>query len=104
MLPSFRGNTTKGDADKFTNVSSAKDQTIGFIKNPNIVQPYFMNGNSAHPYLPSLKPCTITDFDVNYTADGVYAAHAKGYPAAAEITINLTETKLIYAEDIAYGY
>jgi hypothetical protein len=51
-----------------------------------------------------LKACTITDFDVNYTADGVYAAHVNGYPAAAEISISLTETKLIYSEDIGVGY
>lgn len=104
MLPSFAGSTKSGAAGQFTNVTTAKDQTIGFIKNPNIVQPYFMNGNGPHKFLPALKPCTITDFDVNYTADGVYAAHAKGYPAAAEINISLIETKLIYAEDIDNGF
>lgn len=104
MLPSFSGdvNTTAGGS--FSTVDSAQGKSIGFIKNPNIVQPYFMNGTAPHQFLPFLKPCTITDFDVNYTADGVYAAHDKGYPAAAEISISLIETKLVYAEDINNGF
>lgn len=104
MLPSFAGLVKPDPGEEFTKSDKGKNKSIGFIKNPKIVQPYFMNGNAAHPYLPKLKPCTITDFDVNYTADGVYAAHAKGYPAAAEITISLIETKLIYAEDIENGF
>lgn len=107
MLPSFEaGEFTKGTGSDFSTVeknNKLSDQ-IGFIKNPKLVQPYFMFGNGNHPYLPRLKPCTITDFDVNYTADGVYAAHAEGYPAAAEITVSLTETKLVYADDIDKGF
>lgn len=80
------------------------DSYIGFIKNPALVQPYFMHNVGVHPYLPRFKPCTITDFDVNYTADGVYAAHDDGAPVSATITISLLETKLIYAEDINKGF
>lgn len=105
MLPSFAGDIAKGGTSgAFTAAEKAKDQSIGFIKNPKLVQPFFMCGNGPHPFLPRLKACTITDFDVNYTADGVYAAHVNGYPAAAEISISLIETKLIYSEDIGVGY
>lgn len=103
MLPSF-GKSDTAPATAFTTNSNALNQPVGFIQNPKLVQINFMCGNEPHPYLPKFKPCTITDFDVNYTADGVYAAHANGYPAAAEITISFTETKLIYAEDIANGF
>jgi len=100
MLPSYTGNrTTGGDF-----LEGSASQSVGFIKNPNLVQPYFMNGNAPHKYLPNMKVCTITDFDVNYTSDGVYAAHSGGVPVAADIKISLTETKLLYSEDIGSGY
>jgi hypothetical protein len=105
MLPSFEsGDFKSGTGEDFSMADKGKSDAIGFIKNPKLIQPYFMNGAGTHPYLPRLKPCTITDFDVNYTADGVYAAHVGGYPAAAEITINLTESKLVYSEDIDRGF
>jgi len=102
MLPSFAGDTSS--ASEFVAEKAAEGQSVGFIKNPKLIQPYFMHKESTHPFLPRLKACTITDFDVNYTADGVYAAHVDGYPAAAEISISLIETKLIYSEDIKKGY
>jgi hypothetical protein len=106
MLPSFGDKqvaydkvSTGGDIEN-SNVSGG----IGFIKNPLLVQPYFMHGTSVHTYLPRFKPCTITNFDVNYTADGAYAVHSDGSPVAATITISLLETKLVYSEDIAKGF
>jgi len=105
MLPSFEsGDFTTGKGSDFSTVNKGESSAIGFIKNPKIVQPYFMSGSSTHPYLPRLKPCTITDFDVNYTADGVYASHVGGYPAAAEISISFIESKLVYSEDIDKGF
>jgi hypothetical protein len=104
MLPSFGGTIQQNSGSALTNVASGANQNVGFIKNPKIVQPYFMFGNSSHPYLPKLKPCTVTDFDVNYTADGVYASNSLGYPASAEISISFIETKLIYSEDIGSGF
>lgn len=105
MLPSF-GGIKSSSASEFTKADfgSASSQAIGFIKNPLLVQAHFMSGTKDHEFLPRLKPCTITDFDVNYTADGVYASHVGGYPAAAEINISLIETKLVYAEDIDNGF
>lgn len=79
------------------------DKSIGFIKNPSLVQPYFMSGTGLNRYLPRFKPCTITDFDVNYTSDGVYATYEGGRPIAATITISLLETKLVYAEEVGVG-
>lgn len=108
MLPSFSADPqlaydkilTGGEFEGGTGISNA----VGFIKNPQLVQPYFMHKSGIHSYLPRLKPCTITDFDVNYTADGVYAAHNDGAPVSATITISLLETKLVYSEDIGLGF
>jgi len=109
MLPSFNPNgVTYSDLIKggeYEDGGAPKTQEqIGFIKNPLLVQPYFMHKTGVHRYLPRFKPCTITSFDVNYTSDGVYAAYADGAPVAATITISLLETKLVYAEDIARGF
>jgi len=110
MLPSFSTDTLKyneafaaPDTEKKQETPSY-DKGIGFIKNPSLVQPYFMSGTGLNRYLPRFKPCTITDFDVNYTADGVYATYEGGSPVAATITISLIETKLVYLEDIDDGF
>lgn len=63
-----------------------------------------MQGSSESSILPKYKLCSITDFDVNYSPDGVYAVGPDGYPIATQITVNLMETKLVYAEDIDSGY
>jgi F0F1-type ATP synthase membrane subunit c/vacuolar-type H+-ATPase subunit K len=108
MLPSFSADTQLAydkilSGGEFEGGEDIKNQ-VGFIKNPQLVQPYFMHKSGVHSYLPRLKPCTITDFDVNYTADGVYAAHNDGAPVSATITISLLETKLVYSEDILLGF
>lgn len=104
MLPSFGGDKIENAGSNFSTVNRGTNAPVGFIKNPKLVQVNFMSGSSPHPFLPRFKPCSITDFDVNYTADGVYAAHLQGYPSAVEITVSLTETKLIYSEDIPNGF
>ena len=63
-----------------------------------------MQGSGESTILPKYKLCSITDFDVNYSPDGVYAVGPDGYPIATQITVNLMETKLVYAEDIDSGY
>ena len=59
-----------------------------------------MKGEKAHPYLTQYKMCAITDYDVSYTPDGVYASTYEGYPVATQIDIGFIETKLVYDEDI----
>lgn len=114
MLPRFKGSSkldfsksfddAASNEESVPNLSSDVNNQIGFVKNPFLIQPYFMTGNGVSIHLPRFKPCTITDFDVNYTADGVYASHVGGGPVAATITISLLETKLVYAEDILKGF
>lgn len=76
----------------------------GFIAVPDLVQISFMKGSSENSKITKYKVCSITDFDVNYSPDGVYAVGPDGYPVATEIRVNFMETKLVYKEDVAYGY
>ena len=114
MLPSFSQDRLKY-ADQFAAPESGTDQAvprlaatvndkIGFIKNPLLVQPYFMTNTGINGYLPRFKPCVISDIDVNYTADGAYATYGDGSPVAMTLTVSLQETKLVYEEDIRAGF
>jgi len=76
----------------------------GFIGVPNLVQISFMRGGTENKRVTKYKVCSITDFDVNYSPDGVYAVGPDGYPVATEIRVNFMETKLVYKEDVASGF
>jgi hypothetical protein len=112
MLPSFSEDRLKY-ADQFAapefgqavpTLSADVNDKIGFIKNPLLVQPYFMTNTGINGYLPRFKPCVISDIDVNYTADGAYATYGDGSPVAMTLTVSLQETKLVYEEDIRAGF
>jgi len=72
----------------------------GWIGLPNLCRFTFMRGSTPHPHLTQYKMCAITDYDVSYTPDGVYASTYEGYPVATQIEIGFIETKLVYDEDI----
>lgn len=82
------------------------DSNANYIGVPGLCQVQFMKGTNIHPYLPQFKICAITGVDVNYTPDGSYATYAggtgndAGSPVATELSLNFTETKLVYTEDI----
>lgn len=78
--------------------------TTGFISNPDLVKVTFMQGSGTNKNVTQFKTMSITDFDVNYSPDGVYAVGPDGYPVATKIQVNLMESKLVYAEDISQGY
>ena len=72
----------------------------GFIQVPKICAVNFMRGSSRNIYLPRYKTCAITDVNVNYTPDNVYATFDRSSPVATEIKISFMETKLVFSEDI----
>lgn len=74
-----------------------------FIKIPNLVQVEFMTGASPNPWLTQFKPCAITALNVRYTPDGTYSTYAGGAPVAVSLSLNFTETKLVYKENIKWG-
>ena len=109
MLPKLNHNNSgtfwgalAGDAGK--NYQSQNEYGSGFIGVPDLVQISFMRGNAENDRVSRYKVCSITDFDVNYSPDGVYAVGPDGYPIATEIRVNFMESKLVYNEDIEKGF
>ena len=72
----------------------------GFIQVPKVCAVNFMRGSSRNSYLPRYKMCAITDVNVNYTPDNVYATFNQSSPVATELKISFMETKLVFSEDI----
>jgi hypothetical protein len=75
--------------------------TAGFIGVPNLCRVSFMKGSGVHPVLPIYKMCAVTQVDVNYTPDGVYATYEGGQPVAIELSLNFQETKLVFADEVS---
>tara|TARA_Y100000004_G_scaffold111310_1_gene124943 strand:- start:240 stop:1322 length:1083 start_codon:yes stop_codon:yes gene_type:complete len=101
MLPKI--NTSNSGFFTGTAVSAGTEAAAGnhgWIGLPNLCRFTFMRGDKPHPFLTQYKMCAITDYDVSYTPDGVYASTYKGYPVATQIEIGFIETKLVYDEDI----
>ena len=72
----------------------------GFIQVPKVCAVNFMRGSNRNHFLPKYKMCAITDVNVNYTPDNVYATFSGSSPVATEIKISFMETKLVFSEDI----
>ena len=72
-----------------------------FIQVPKVCAVNFMRGSTNNEYLPRYKMCAITDVNVDYTPDNVYATIDRGSPVATELKISFMETKLVFSEDIA---
>lgn len=99
MLPKFTGGTNMSNFWKEANKSGN-----GFIGLPNLCKITFFKGGAKNEAITQFKTCAITDFDVNYTPDGVAAFGPDGYPVATQISLSFMETKLVYAEDVNDGY
>ena len=99
MLPQY--NLGEG-VSPFDKKNEALD--AGFIQVPKVCAVNFMRGSSRNHYLPRYKMCAITDVNVNYTPDNVYATFDStgglGSPVATELKISFMETKLVFSEDI----
>ena len=101
MLPTL-------DERKVANEQTSDKEVNGvdrtsFIGVPDLVEIKIMQGSSEHPYISQWKPCAITSLNVNYTGDGSYATYQGGEPVAINMTLNLSEIKLVYREDIRFG-
>ena len=71
-----------------------------YIRVPNLVQVTFMSGANKNTHVPQYKMCALTQMDVNYTPDGVYATTRDGRMVAYNMSLNFQETKLIFAEEV----
>lgn len=72
-----------------------------FIAVPDLCKVQFMTGSNVNTHVPQFKMCAITQVDINYTPDGVYATTSDKRMVAYELTINFQETKLIFSEEVA---
>ena len=85
-----------------TEVFAQKNKSLqaGFIQVPKVCAVNFMRGSQRNRYLPRYKMCAITDVNVNYTPDNVYATFNGMGPVATELKISFMETKLVFSEDV----
>ena len=65
------------------------------ITYPKLIRPIFMFDGKICAFLPKIKPCYITSFDVSY---GAYTK--KGTPSLVTIDIDLTEESIITKGDV----
>jgi hypothetical protein len=100
MLPS----ANSGVGPDFQFNIGGQPYNAGFIRVPSVVQVSFMRGNGLNKNVPQYKMCALTQVDVNYTPDGVYATTEDGKMVAYQLTLNFQETKLIFREDVEAGF
>jgi len=93
-------NTKEGPAFSFNIPIAGGSPNASYIKVPSVCKVSFMRGNSLNPDVPQYKHCAITQVDINYTPDGVYATNRDGKMIAYQLTVAFQETKLIYREEI----
>lgn len=79
-----------------------------FLESPKVFElEYIYNGDgsdeasgSTHPYLNKIKPCALTQVDVNYTPSNKYMTYAEdGSMVATSLRMSFTEIEPIYAND-----
>lgn len=74
-----------------------------FITIPDLCEVKFMGKDypsGSNPYLPSYKLSGITSVNVGYVTDGNYMSFSDGRPIGINLTVSLTETKLIFRDEI----
>lgn len=72
-----------------------------FLTTPNVFKlQYLYKGSQPHPYLNIIKPCALTNFNVNYTPDGTYMTYADGGSMTSyQIDLEFSELEPIYKDD-----
>lgn len=93
--------------------NNKKDRNQNYIGIPSLCFVEYMRGADNHPFLPKYKLAALTSVDINYTPDGAYATYFANdggskageiFPVSTSISLNFTESKLVYREEIADGY
>jgi len=74
-----------------------------YVGIPNIVDVSFMTGGQKNKYVSQFKPAALTKVDINYTPDGVWAAHRYGAPVSYSLRLDFTELKMLFAEELTGG-
>lgn len=90
----------KGNDQKFLGLTNRN-----FIGIPDICKVSFHLAGSAdeHPYLPKYKVSAITSVSVDYITEGQYMTFRDGKPIGINLTVELTELKLVFSDEIKDG-
>ena len=74
-----------------------------FLKAPNTYKLEFLTAgqNNRHKFLPRIKECALTGFDVTYTPDGSYMTYENSSMVAYQVTFSFQELEPVYNND--YG-
>jgi len=71
-----------------------------FLKTPNTYRlQYLTGGTTEHEFLPKIKECALTSFNVNYAADGTYATFGNTSPISYELQFSFQELTPIFNDD-----
>jgi hypothetical protein len=73
-----------------------------YVKVPKLVQVTFMSGAKPNMHVPQYKRCALSEMNVNFTPDGVYATTQDGRMVAYTLDLTFLETKLIFSEEAEY--
>jgi len=76
-----------------------------YLTTPNIFELRYRKGGNDHPFLHRFKQCALTDINVNYTGENVYATYGGDLAAPVSMIMDLTfkELEPIYNEDYTDG-
>ena len=73
-----------------------------FLKSPNTYKLRYLTARGReHGFLPKIKECALTSFNVNYTPDGNYATYEDSSMVAYEVQFGFQELEPIFNQD--YG-
>lgn len=79
---------------------AAKTEKDGlFLNTPNVFELKYRKGNKDHPFLNKFKQCALTDMNVNYTGENVYATYSDGTPISLIMNLTFKELVPIYQAD-----
>lgn len=75
------------------------DESGIFLQTPNIFKLTYRKGNQNHPFLHRFKDCALSDMNVQYTGDNVYATYSDGTPISMIMNLTFKEMVPIYSSD-----
>ena len=70
-----------------------------FLNSPNIFELSYKRGGRDHPFLHKFKQCFLTNFSVNYTAEGTHTTYDDSTPVSMTMDMTFKEIEPIYDTD-----
>ena len=72
-----------------------------FLDVPAVYQiDYIMKGQIEHPFLNKIKPCALSQFNVDYTPGGSYMTYDDGSMTQYNVSMQFRELEPIYNDDV----